>query len=347
MNVLTNKTILGSLTALALVASKLVYADAVVTVPSLPCQYSASLGTFYAAPSVDNQAFANRFSPNDTFTFINNPVNVQTNYDWGFTASLGYIFNNTANGIELLYRGINTTSDKNFVHSDTGVMLESIPVLLPGATDAVNQVGYKYHSLDLMLSQLISLGSCAQVRFLLGLAYVEINESSNTNVTGTPEPNPNPNSNGSIVTQKSSQFNGLGPRLGMDVRRDFCPGFGLIGSGSIAYFQGDMTFSEAFAAPNLLTPFSVNDSIAQHAVLNFRGKVGIDYQYCFDSTPFSSAGVEVGYQADYYNNAVVDISSGELFPAVVTRGTPTYLNSSTKMLSTAFNGPYLIIKAKF
>lgn len=78
-----------------------VQAEEFVTIPKLDGGLTASVGTFYAMPSTSNQNQGTRFSAD------NLDRNTNTGNALGTQGSVGYIFDNTANGIEFSGRTLN------------------------------------------------------------------------------------------------------------------------------------------------------------------------------------------------------------------------------------------------
>jgi hypothetical protein len=89
--------ILCSLTSLTFA----VQAQEFVTVPELDGGFTASVGTFYAIPSTPNQNQGSRFSAD------NLDRNTNTGNSFGTQGSVGYIFDNSANGVEISGRTLN------------------------------------------------------------------------------------------------------------------------------------------------------------------------------------------------------------------------------------------------
>jgi hypothetical protein len=76
------------------------HANQAITVPELEGGFTASIGTFYAKPSSNNQ---NPSFPSGTIDLNSN--NNQDN-QFGTQGSIGYIFNNSPNGVELSNRSM-------------------------------------------------------------------------------------------------------------------------------------------------------------------------------------------------------------------------------------------------
>jgi hypothetical protein len=323
MTHISRKIFLGSLTSLAVMASSNVSAEQIATAPTLEGGFTASVGTFYVTPTSDFQDYSVFVDQEDALITINN---VDPGYQFGIDASFGYIFEETANSIELLFRNI-TTSDSgsasgNFAHEGEG--------------DYKGDLGYELDSFDLMLNQFMNLGEVMQLRFSGGLAYVDLERSE----TGQFVPTDNTQDNYNYKLQ--SNFKGWGPRVSIDTRYGFddnIEGIGIVGGGSMAYYQGDMDSSIDESQDGGL---ELENNPGNHAVLNFRANLGIDYVYFFNNDEGSTLGLELGYLIDFYDDGalVSEFHDAGSYPE-------GKIGSATETTSISFAGPYLNLKGVF
>ncbi len=342
----SQKIFLYSLSSLAMLSSSVVYADQMVTAPTLEGGITASIGTFLATPSSDfetysHAAFQNRLDvieAQDIIPIISGASSV-TAFDvdpdstFGIEASLGYIFEETANGIELTYRNLNT-SDKADDFSETGGKGYNVceKTMDNCSINAHGDLGYELNSGDLLISQFINIGDNMQMRLVGGLAYVELewDLKSNSTITDTVT--------SEIVetfsSEEKSEFTGWGPRVGTDVRYDFGQGFGIVGGGSLAYYLGEMNMNASEVSHiSQNTAGTFENELNSHSVVNLRGNLGVDYVYFFDNDEGSTIGLELGYLVDFYDDAI-----------------GTWVGSSTSGIldpettSVTFSGPYVNLK---
>ena len=150
-----------------------------------------------------------------------------------------------------------------------------------------------------------------------------------------------------LRVKDQSEYTGFGPRLGIDARYDFGQGFGIVAGGSLAYFLGDLDTheyrvydfvdGEAHAMPDPGSEYDtdVRNNKSDHSVVNLRGNIGLDYVYFFDNENRSTIGIEVGYMADWYDDAVGEINMDY-------DSAPRYDTHSV-----TFSGPYAVIKGAF
>jgi hypothetical protein len=336
---------LGSLTSLAIMATAFAHAQEMVTAPTFDGGITASVGTFYAVPAADNNEY---FFVTDK-TGEGSPTtlsNAQPDYNFGIEASLGYIFEDTANGIELAYRGINADGTS---YAQNGNIPDE------GSWDNVqDDIKYELNALDLMISQYMDLGTHMQMRFSGGLSYVELEETQN--VYGSVEGIVRPGETISFAGKEKSRFTGWGPRLAMDARYDFgedLAGFGIVGGASVAYYLGETNTSANLNAVTAGTAFpegdsaTVTDDVNNHSVTNLRGNLGIDYVYFFDNEEESTLGLELGYLVDFYNDAIATATTG-LGGSFEDDATGKVIrNESTGNSPVTFSGPYLLLKGAF
>lgn len=312
----TQKYYLYSVTALAILSAS-AHAEQLNTSPTLEGGITASIGTFYAQPSSTTSGFS--LVEGGTDVTVLEP---DTDYDFGIQASLGYIFEGTANGIELSYRGINT--------SDTTSTQGMISLLPPDGgseyTTADDKLEYTQNALDLMMSQYMDIGDYMQMRFSGGLSYIDFKQNQSLALA-------NNDVHDSFTT--NSDFKGLGPRMGIDARYDFGNGVGIVGGASFAYYLGDLDVNSYIDATGNKI-HTAKDDQDNHAVINLRSNLAVDYVYFFDDEERSTLGLELGYEIDYYDNVI-----GQISP------TATSIDNELETIEASFAGPYLLLKGVF
>lgn len=311
------------LCSLTLGTSYLAYAEQAVITPTLDGGVTASIGTFYALPSADNESYST-ITDSSGNAIHYSVVNIDPDYDFGFAASLGYIFSETANGIELLYQSLNANDTDSF-----GIREEK------DERNISAHVDYDLDTLDLMVSQFMDIGTQMQMRFSGGLAYVDLKQEQKTSTVDLLFDSTHD------LTEKSS-FKGLGPRVGIDARYEFGEGFGLLGGGSIAYYLGDLDLDSSSLSTYTNQEdqiVTMEDDLDDHAVANLRANLGVDYVLFFDNESRSTVGIELGYQVDYYADTIGNINSEALNND--SDGEPAQL------FALSFSGPYLNIKGAF
>lgn len=283
-----------------------------VLTPEFEGGLTASIGTFYVMTSADNQAYAQQFNdsadPDDGFT----TMNVEPDYAFGFDASLGYIFPETANAVELYYRTVSSDgsdSAENVAGSGSDL-------------DADGTINYDLNAFDLMFSQFMDIGRYMQMRFSGGIAYAELDQKLEADRYNNDDASDN------IHNQNHSTFTGWGPRIGIDTRYDFGMGVGIVGGGSMAYYLGKLK------ATSDADGTSLEDNHDNHNTTNLRANLGVDFVYFVNDEERSTIGLELGYLVDYYADGVgtVNTSNG---------------NTALDTFAVTFSGPYLNLKGVF
>jgi hypothetical protein len=315
---------LSSLTSLAIMTAVAAHADQAVVVPTLEGGFTASVGTFFYATSAEETGF--QYGPRENMEANNNG-----DYNFGWQATLGYVFEDTANSIELSYRGLDSTDTQSYNDLTRGTGANEV---LVNAQDSVN---YNLETGDLMLTQFVDFGDFVQMRFLGGLSYLFLERKIDvtadiTNIELTEK---------TVVAHEKSKFSGFGPRVGLDARYDFGgEGFGIVGGASLAYFLGTMEYNDTVqqTEPTTGKPFEHQDNNDNHNVTNLRANLGIDYVYYMEDDDYPTFGLELGYLVDYYADAITANNSDAL------NETAAGIFNST---SATFSGPYLNLKGAF
>jgi hypothetical protein len=170
---------------------------------------------------------------------------------------------------------------------------------------------------------------------------------------------------------RESQFEGVGPRIGIDLNYNFCGGFGLVGSVSTALLVGDvdntsfqntvasgsvdfdglslvriqlpevsnvMGFNATVNDPNFSKEVSIDFKHPEETrvVANIDAKLGLGYTYQFCNCSRSRLTVEAGYQVSHYFNAIDRLTIGDIFD--------TGLSDQRSAENISFDGPYVSVQ---
>lgn len=338
MKKVSTQFFLYSLTSLAVTASSLAYAQQDAQAPSFEGGLTASIGTFYAAPVSGNQDYVAEITGTDNFdTFADQQIyEVNSDYDFGFEASLGYVFDETANSMELSYRTLDSDGDGSVEATDFQLVS---PVFLTHYDLASSTIDFDFSTVDLMFYQFLDIGTHVQTRFGVGVSYVEIEKNQNSTYIESAD-----RSEFSDNLYEHSEFSGVGPRVGIDGRYDFgedLAGFGIVAGGSLAYYVGDLDVDSTQEFIFVGGEYSLNTSeeLDNHGVTNLRANVGIDYVYFFANEE-STLGIELGYLVDYYADANGDFIDYEY-------NGDYHIPTSTAISSFSYSGPYVNLKGVF
>ncbi len=333
-----NKLFIYTLSSIAVLASCLAAAETRVIAPSLEGGMTATVGTFYVAPSADTQDYALQSFIGGTYlSNTGNIVEVNPGYNFGFEAALGYIFADTANGVELLYRTVETHDNDSVYNADETIYS---PIFDDDYTGATSSLKYELNAIDLMFNQFINLGQAVQMRFSAGASFVDLEKKQNSKF--------NDDDDDADLFQNNSKYNGVGPRVATDGRYDFGQGFGIVGGASLAFFTGDMDVHDTFSSFDSIGVQKVKDDLDNHIVTNLRGNLGIDYVYFFNDDELSAVGIELGYMVDYYADAITQLNYADV-GGEYTKDLADYTSylGSSDSNSLTFSGPYLNLKGAF
>jgi hypothetical protein len=215
--------------------------------------------------------------------------------------------------------------------SDTATLAggNAIPVTFPvvftslipgGITTTTNsataKAEFNLDQVDLMVGQYIDVGSRLRLHPMAGLRFASVERKLNDSyadkiigASGTGFSFPV-----SIVTEEKSDFEGIGPLVGIDSSYYVGGGFGLVGHFSSSLLVGniDSQLNATINTPGFptlpvgLPPITVNSVFkagsTQRIVPNYDAKLGVDYTYSFDNR--SNLTLEVGYQVSHYYKAI-------------------------------------------
>lgn len=299
-----------------------------ITVPQLTGGLSIGVTGLYIQPAASNgdldyASVNSATSPN----FQPKTASVDSGHDFGWGVNLGYVFPNTGNDINVNYLHLDT-SDKdsiaggNITPTDFPVTFTSlIPGGITTTTLSANaKAEFDLDQVDLTVGQYINVGSRLSLHPIAGLRFVDLQRKLNAtyrdSISGpgttsgfTIPPFSFP---AGVVTQEKSDFEGIGPLVGIDSSYYVGGGFGLVGHFSSSLLVGnvDSQLTAAISTPGFptiaLAPIAANSiskADSNHRIVpNYDAKLGVDYTYSFNNQ--SNLTFEVGYQVSHYYKAI-------------------------------------------
>lgn len=234
---------------------------------------------------------------------------VGSSYDWGWGANIGFIIPHTGNDIELKYWQLDSDSTNSL---QTG-LTEIFPIQFFDFVEydqAHAKVDNDIWQLNLNAGQWINIGCRARLHPQVGVQYTNLDRKTTLLFISAEELLP-----ATSLYQLKSDFNGVGPEVGIDGSYYLDAGVGLVGHFSSALLVGDVHPSLAtreFFPTGSSTLFTYTFTVPSRnrVVPNVDGKLGADYTFLFNNDGDTSLTLEAGYEVNNYFN-VIDTVTGD------------------------------------
>ncbi len=276
-------------------------------------------------------------------------------YTPAFSVGLGYM---TASGrdVQLNWTHLNSDTSASIAAPDgyfVGPDYEIGPPAIPIRT-ASSTANFKDDVINLDFGQYLAFGCHVVMRFFGGLSTVFLREDVNTTyagnvITGLYQ---GPFSTNQDVT---SNFKGIGPRLGINGNYIIGHGFGILGEGAIAALIGSSHSNTSYisSSQQLIAEFgqstnyqTIADENTTQVIPALDGKLGINYQHVFSNKNLLT--VEAGYQAAIYINAINQYLPGSLVPGQSLDSGGIYVATMDHTQSNfSMQGPFLKLSLRF
>jgi Legionella pneumophila major outer membrane protein precursor. len=346
-----------SLALFALGLSTPSFANSNLLVPSQHGGLKVGIDALYVRSSNQDLSYAQFVGTNFTTDVVSNKT-VDSSYDSGIYAQIGYLFPCTGNDLTLGYTYIDiddtdtVVAPRPSINSGLAIANGVVQVMPLGVLagdqsfgSALGKARFSLNSFDLDAGQRFTTGFC-DVRLFAGLRYANMTNTLTTVADRFPVPEFNPGVNNTVSGEQTfnSQFRGVGPRIGVDGRYCLRGGFGVDANLSTALLAGwiDSDYSAqidtySFTQNNLTSQqFSVKSRSDHCVVPAVEAKLAVDYTHIMNRHCKSSIVVEAGYQATRYFNAneqasVLNPNDGSLL-------------SDGGVSGVGFDGPYFGVK---
>jgi Legionella pneumophila major outer membrane protein precursor. len=341
-----------SLALVALGLSAPAFADSTVLVPSQHGGFKVGIDALYLRPTNSHLDYATVVTtPANFLAGYDHSRSIQPSFDWGVYAQIGYLFPCTGNDLTLGYTYLSSNENDSLVAPTPTIngsvaTSNGVVTVVPLSFIAQNGFGgveakesFTLNVVDLEGGQRFTTGSY-DMRMFAGLRYANINGKQDA--AGVPFQlsgvTSGVNTTVSGDQEFKSQFNGLGPRIGVDARYCLSSGFGLDADLSTSLLAGtvDSDYYANVSTNNggtiTTTHFATKGGSDTRLMPVLEAKLGVDYTYITDCRCKSSLVFEAGYQATNYFNTSdkAPVDSG----SISARGTS----------DVAFDGPYLGVK---
>lgn len=345
--------------------------------PDYDWGFKAEVGYVFPCTGNDINLTYTHYDQDDTDTHSGDPVLFPTLTDTFSDLSLvdfAFPATITLPAITLTLGGVTATIGAGVVLPVTGVISPATPIVASAKADFENRTW------DLDFGQHINVGCNLRLRWFGGLRYSDLEHKLDVTYTAT---STTPvllafdtaigtvAATGTIpfavtatvrdVVNQKSDFNGVGPRFGLDATYHLGGGFGVVGSLSTSLLIGeiDSTFTEeatfdssaVIAGAVVSTPAGVVAALTGPAVAttviditsfkhpdetrivpNIDAKLGLDYSYEFCNCAHTKLVIEAGWMVSHYFNSIDRLSEvGSDFPELRTRHT----------IDTSYDGPYV------
>lgn len=224
----------------------------------------------------------------------------QSDWQWGFELAAAYYFG-TGNDINLNWTHF--TSNSSETNTQAGVVgLYTVSFIddIGEANSISTSVDNNFDAVNFEFGQLVHFGEHVDTRFHAGLQYASISQTLDQSAWISTEPE--------FVNTGNikSEFNGLGPRLGMDNSYNFGNGVSLFGNLEVGLLVGDITTNLTFTeidsdVPGGEVQATYDNSFDSSLVPEAEAKLGVSYTKPLAQGDLS---VDVGYEVANYWDAL-------------------------------------------
>lgn len=300
----------------------------VLNAPDSDIGWSVGIEGLYAQPTGNNFQYS-QVNDNSVPANTQHDQSVNNSYQWGGEADATYRFDGNSRDVTLGYSHLDS-DDSDTTHLEGGETFN--PILSFGATPissaadtAKGEVDDDYNAVDLTFGQQFLIGERVVLHPFGGLRYASIDQDDKVAYTNSADATDN--GSGKI----DSDFQGAGPRAGIDARILTSTGFSIIGAIAGSLLVGD-TDSHASVSPSsvigLPTTEWDNDDTT-HLVPELDARVALDYTP-HKLFPEASMSFQVGYEVVHYFD-VAELDGVD----------SSFTNSVNNTSSYGYQGPYL------
>ena len=290
--------------------------------------WSFGIEALYFEPANNEYQYGSFNSDTTTSPAVNKNKSTGNSYDWGGTVDATYMFPGNSRDVKLSYTHL------DFSDSSTTSIGANQSFNTPNSTDfgaaatgsAKGTQDNDVDSVDLVFGQWIRIGQRVDLHPFGGLRYAQIDTTDKGTYTLAA-------TNGTQVdTEKfTSDFEGIGPRAGIDTAVHLGKGFSIVGTmaGSLLIGDGDSKYklvNDTNSIDDTITTYKSGDGT--RVVPELDARIGVDYMHAFN--PATSMNIQLGWQVVNY----FDVTDTD----AVDMTTPNTVNGSEDF---GYHGPYL------
>lgn len=267
-----------------------------VTVPCERTAWDLGFTAYWARPTNEYLNYGVDTVSTDGLT-THDAVHVKPKYKFGFTLEGSYHWS-TGNDLTVNWTRYHRSFDGDHTYADGSI----------GAAEA----RFNFDSVNVELGQHIDVGPNWDVRVHFGGQYMRLDHT----IASVKSRSVSNLQNGTFTTTSSeSDFDGFGPRTGLDAKYNLSNGFGIVARSAVSLLVGDIKAKGATAAyeGDVLSTETRNNYWGRRVVV-----VGVDSRVGLSYTASMSQGSvtgEVGYFVTSYQNPIIsnlgDSVSGE------------------------------------
>ncbi len=258
-----------------------------------------------------------------------NNESASNNWNWGGEVDVSYMFPGSSRDISASYTYLNQDGND----STNGVFLAG-PLGVGAGTlafptnEAEADMDQTLNAATLTFGQLLTIGDRVSLHPFGGIQFASIDTDNKAHYENEDAVTGVETQTGSF--KQESDFQGAGPRAGIDAAVHLGSGFSIVGTFAGALLVGNMDSEfETSDLSTLGTTTIENDNDSYTAVVpELDAKLGLDYMVAFN--PNTSMNIQVGYEVVNYFNAV----SNDFLDSVA-------VNSVNNTSDFNYNGPYL------
>lgn len=269
-----------------------------VTVPCEVKQWDLGVQALYLQP-ISSSHRGYEFAQSQTQSPYFHLRDLEDDWDWGYRLEGSYHFN-TGNDITMTW--VHFDNDDSHQSGFAGVTPLTGIALVPFGV----KVDDRFDQVNLVMGQHVDMGLRKDARFYAGLQYAKIRvDTRYAYALSVPVIAP-----AGVVQNRDTDFNGVGPVVGIDYAYELAYGFSVTANGAASILYGSSRFNDSFIfAPSGLVPLNIYAS-KKSVVPGVEAKLGLKYGYEMGQGVLN---IEGGYQVINYFDSLQNLSLfGEL-----------------------------------